>query len=150
MNQNGNPANPTHRPRRQGLAPPDPTMIALLPPPIQDTPEATETRNRAAIASIAAPAPVNANQAESAAECVLTRAQAEHMMRLIRVHDDDIKLVIRLNAQCLATVKLSPAANNRLIRDRQQRQSCRFAAKTGQQTGCHFNLAPGGVISILR
>ena len=27
---------------------------------------------------------------------------------------------------------------------------CRFAAKTGQQSGCHFNFAPGGVILILR
>ena len=27
---------------------------------------------------------------------------------------------------------------------------CRFAAKTGQQSGCHFNFATGGVILILR
>ena len=98
------------------------TLIALLPPPVQDTPEATETRNHAAIARIAALAPVNANEAELAAQCVLTRAQAEHVMRLIRIHDDDIKLVIRLNAQYLAMVKLSLAANNRLVREQQQRR----------------------------
>ena len=98
------------------------TLIALLPPPIQDPPEAIETRNHAAIARIAAMAPVNANEAELAAESVLARAQAQEVMRLIRLHDGDIKRVIRLNAQYLAMVKLALAVNARLVREQQQRR----------------------------
>ncbi len=98
------------------------TVIAILPPAPGNTPEATRTRNRAAIARIAALAPVNANEAELAAQCIVARAQAEEIVRLIRVHADDIKLVVKLNAQYRAIFELSLAANNRLVRDQQQRR----------------------------
>ena len=87
------------------------TLLALLPPPIEDTPEATLTRNRAAIARIAALAPVNADEAELAAQCVAAR-----------VHADDINLVIRLNAQYAAMIRASLSAHNRLLREQQQRR----------------------------
>ncbi|HBK07769.1 MAG TPA: hypothetical protein DDZ81_18265 [Acetobacteraceae bacterium] len=98
------------------------TLIALLPPPITDTPEARLTRNHAAIARIAALAPVNANEAELAAQCIAARAQAEDVMRLIRLHADDIKLVIKLNAQYSAMVRTSLAAHSHLLREQQQRR----------------------------
>ena len=87
------------------------TLLALLPPPIEDTPEATLTRNRAAIARIAALAPVNADEAELAAQCVAAR-----------VHADDINLVIRLNAQYAAMIRASLSAHNCLLREQQQRR----------------------------
>lgn len=98
------------------------TLSALLPPPIENTPEATLTRNHAAIARIAALAPVNANEAELAAQCIAARAQAEDVMRLIRLHADDINLVIRLNAQYGAMVRTSLAAHSHLLREQQQRR----------------------------
>ena len=98
------------------------TMLALLPPPVEDTPEATLTRNHAAIARIAALAPVNADEAELAAQCIAARAQAEDLLRLIRIHDDDINLVIRLNAQYAAMIRASLSAHNRLLREQQQRR----------------------------
>ena len=98
------------------------TLLALLPPPIEDTPQATRTRNHAAIARIAALAPVNANEAELAAQCIAARAQAEDLLRLIRVHANDIKIVIRLNAQYAAMIRASLSAHNRLLQEQQQRR----------------------------
>ena len=98
------------------------TLIALLPPPIEDTPEATLTRNHAAIARIAALAPVNESEADLAAQCIAARAQAEDLLRLIRLHDNDINLVIRLSAQYAAMVRASLSAHNRLLREQQQRR----------------------------
>ena len=99
------------------------TLIALLPPPIEDTPEATLARNHAAIARIAAMAPVNADEAELAAQCVAARAQAEEMLRLIRVHAADINLVVKLNAQYASMIRTSLSAHNRLRREQQQRRN---------------------------
>ena len=98
------------------------TLIALLPPPIEDTPEAILARNHAAIARIAALAPVNAEEAELAAQCIAARAQAEDLLRLIRVHAEDINLVIRINAQYAAMIRASLSAHNRLLREQQQRR----------------------------
>ena len=98
------------------------TLIALLPPPIEDTPEATLARNNAAAARIAALAPTNADQAELAAQCVAARAQAEDLMRLIRLHAADINLVVKLNAQCAAMFRASLAAHNRLLREQRRRR----------------------------
>src|SRR5471032_1653642 len=75
------------------------TLTDLLPPPPDDTQEALHTRNHAAIAKVAALLPVNANEADLAAQCIAARAQADEMLRLLRQHADDIGLVIRLNAQ---------------------------------------------------
>ncbi|HBK08152.1 MAG TPA: hypothetical protein DDZ81_20245 [Acetobacteraceae bacterium] len=98
------------------------TLITLLPPPPDSTPESLQTRNHAAIARVAALAPVNAAEAELAAQCIAARAQAEDVMRLIRVHAGDIRLVLRLNAQYAAMVRASLAALSHLRREQQQRQ----------------------------
>jgi hypothetical protein len=81
------------------------TLTGLLPPPLDDTPEALCTRNHAAIAKVAVLLPVNANEADlapsfacSVAQCIAARAQAQEMLRLLRQHAGDIGLVIRLNA----------------------------------------------------
>ncbi len=44
------------------------TLTDLLPPPLDDTPAALRTRNYAAIAKVAALLPVNANEADPAAQ----------------------------------------------------------------------------------
>jgi hypothetical protein len=75
------------------------TLFSLLPPPLADTPEALIARNNAAIAKIAALAPVNDDEADIAAHCVAARAQAEDMLRLIRFHAGDTPLVMKLTAQ---------------------------------------------------
>jgi hypothetical protein len=98
------------------------TLFHLLPPPLTNTPEGRRTRNRAAIARIADLDPVNANEAELAAQCVVARAQAEDIIRLTRDHADDIALVVKLNAQYAAMVRISLAAENRLIREQQRRR----------------------------
>jgi len=45
-------------------------LTDLLPPPLDDTPEALRTRNHAAIAKVAAMVPVNANEADLGAQCI--------------------------------------------------------------------------------
>src|SRR3978361_1216772 len=90
------------------------TLTDLLPPPLDDTPEALCTRNHAAIAKVAALLPVNANEADLAAQCIAARAQAEEMLRLLRQNADDIGLVMRLNAQYASTVRTSLSVQGRI------------------------------------
>lgn len=125
------------------------TLIALLPPPIEDTPEATLTRNHAAIARIAALAPVNANEAELAAQCIAARAQAEDVLRLIRLHANDINLVIKLNAQYSAMVRASLAVHNRLLRDQQQRYKRETTHSAADQDQWTHHIAEQSMLSAL-
>ena len=125
------------------------TLIALLPPPIEDTPEATLTRNHAAIARIAALAPVNDNEAELAAQCVAARAQAEDLLRLIRLHADDINLVIRLNAQYAAMIRVSLSAHNRLLREQQQRRKRETTHGAADQYEWTRHIAAQAMVSAL-
>jgi hypothetical protein len=46
------------------------TLTGLLPPPLDGRPETLRTRNHAAIARVAALLPVNANEADLAAQCI--------------------------------------------------------------------------------
>src|SRR5882757_1044840 len=104
----------TFSPPHPGIDPPSPlyyhlvyTLTDLLPPPLDDAPEALRARNHAAIAKVAALLPVNANEADLAAQCIAARAQAEEMLRLLRQHAGDIGLVMRLNAQYGSMVRTS-------------------------------------------
>jgi hypothetical protein len=92
------------------------TLTDLLPPPLDDTPEGLRARNHAAIAKVAALLPVNANEADLAAQCIAARAQAEEMLRLLRQHANNIGLVMRLNAQYGSMVRTSLAVHGRLMR----------------------------------
>jgi hypothetical protein len=97
-------------------------LTAHLPPPLTDTPQALIARNDTAIAQVAAMQPTNANEAALAVQCVATRAQAEDVLRLLRKHaDDDINLVVRLNAQYVAMVRASLGAHGHLTRAQKQR-----------------------------
>ena len=92
------------------------TLTDLLPPPLDDTQEALRVRNYAAIAKVAALLPVNANEADLAAQCIAARAQSEEMLRLLRQHAGDIGLVMRLNAQYGSMVRTSLSVLGRLTR----------------------------------
>jgi hypothetical protein len=98
------------------------TLTALLPPPLDDSPEALRTRNHAAIAKVAALLPVNANEADLAAQCIAARAQAEDILRLLRQHAGDIGLTMRLNAQYGSMVRTSLSVHGRLMRVQALRQ----------------------------
>jgi hypothetical protein len=98
------------------------TLTDLLPPPLDDSPDALLTRNHAAIAKVAALLPVNANEADLAAQCIAARAQAEDLLRLLRQHANDIQLVMRLNAQYASMVRTSLSVHGRLMRVQALRQ----------------------------
>ena len=107
------------------------TLTDLLPPPLDDTPAALRARNLAAIAKVAALLPVNANEADLAAQCIAARAQAEDMLRLLRQHAADIAVVMRLNAQYGSMLRTSLSLHGRLMRvqaHRQKREAIEGAA----------------------
>jgi len=98
------------------------TLTDLLPPPLDDTQEGLRARNHAAIAKVAALLPVNANEADLAAQCIAARAQAEDLLRLLHQHAGDIGLVMRLNAQYGSMVRTSLSVHGRLMRVQALRQ----------------------------
>jgi hypothetical protein len=98
------------------------TLMGLLPPPIDDSPDALRARNCAAVAKVAALLPVGANEIDLAAQCIAARAQAEEMLRLVRQNADDIGLVMRLNAQYGSMVRTSLSVHGRLMRVQAVRQ----------------------------
>jgi hypothetical protein len=107
------------------------TLTDLLPPPLDDAPGALRARNHAAIAKVAAMLPVNANEADLAAQCIAARAQAEDILRLLRENADDLALVIRLNAQYASMTRTSLSMHARLMRIqavRQKREAIEGAA----------------------
>jgi len=114
------------------------TLTHLLPPPLDDSPEALSARNHAAIAKVAALLPVNANELDlapsfacSVAQCIAARAQAEDILRLLRHNAHDIALVMRLNAQYTSMVRTSLSVQGRLMRvqaARQKREAIEGAA----------------------
>ncbi len=113
------------------------TLGATLPPPVNDTPEALLARTHAAIDEVAAMLPTNANEAGFAAQCVAARAQANDALRLIRKHDGDIDVVMKLNAQYVAMVRASLAASGHLRRTqavRYKREASDAALKADEST----------------
>jgi hypothetical protein len=113
------------------------TLTDLLPPPLDDSPEALRARNHAAVAKVAALLPVGANEIDLAAQCIAARAQAEEMLRLVRQHADDIGLVMRLNAQYGSMVRTSLSVHARLMRVqalRQKREAIEGAANADAWT----------------
>jgi hypothetical protein len=98
------------------------TLCAYLPPPLDDTPEALLIRNQAAVAKVAAMAPVNADEADIAAHCVGAREMANDVRRLIGVHADDIKLVMKLIAQYAHLERTAVSIRNQLSRVQAVRQ----------------------------
>jgi hypothetical protein len=106
-------------------------METFSPPPLDDTQEGLRARNLAAIAKVAALLPVNANEADLAAQYIAARPQARDVLRLLRHHAGDIGLVMRLNAQYGSMVRTSLSMHARLMRVqalRQKRQAIDGAA----------------------
>jgi hypothetical protein len=109
------------------------TLTGLLPPPLDDTQDALRARDLAAIAKVAALAPVNANEADLAAQCIAARAQAEDLLRLLRQHANDLPLMMRLNAQYGSMVRTSLSVHARLMRVQALRQKREANESTANQ-----------------
>jgi hypothetical protein len=125
------------------------TLTDLLPPPIDNSPEALYTRNRAAIAKVAALLPVNANEVDLAAQCIAARAQAEDILRLLRQHAGDIELVMRLNAQYGSMVRTSLSVLGRLTRIQALRQKREAIEGTANQDAWAMHVAQQSMLGVL-
>jgi hypothetical protein len=75
------------------------TLRNMLPPPIEDTPEALARRDRVAIATVAAMIPCNPAETTLAAHHVAALAHAGDCMRLAVHHAADLKQANQLRAQ---------------------------------------------------
>jgi hypothetical protein len=125
------------------------TLTDLLPPPLDDSPEALHDRNHAAIAKVAALLPVNANEADLAAQCIATRAQAEEMLRLLRQHAGDIGLVLRLNAQYGSMVRTSLSVLGRLMRVQAVRQKREAIDGAANQDAWTLHVAERSMLGVV-
>ena len=92
------------------------TLTALLPRPLSDSPQALLDRDHAAFDKVAAMLPVNEIEADLAARCVVTAAQAEDVMRLAHQYDGGMRTFIKLSAQYVALQRASLAAHSHLLR----------------------------------
>jgi hypothetical protein len=125
------------------------TLIDLLPPPLDDSPEALHDRNHAAIAKVAALLPVNANEADLAAQCIAARAQAEDLLRLLRQHAGDVGLVLRLNAQYGSMVRTSLSVHGRLMRVQALRQKRETIEGAANQDAWTLHVAERSMMGVL-
>src|SRR5450432_3494560 len=125
------------------------TFTDLLPPPLDDTQEALHTRNLAAIAKVAALLPVNANEADLAAQCIAARAQADEMLRLLRQHAGDIGLVIRLNAQYGSMLRASQSMHKHLIRVQTLRQKREAIDGAANQDAWTLHVAERSMLGVV-
>jgi hypothetical protein len=125
------------------------TLTDLLPPPLDDTPEGLRARNLAAIAKVAALLPVNANEADLAAQCIAARGQAEEMLRLLRQNADDIELVMRLNAQYGSMVRTSLSVHARLMRVQALRQKREAIDGAANQDAWTLHVAERSMLEVV-
>jgi hypothetical protein len=125
------------------------TLTDLLPPPLDDTPAGLRARNLAAIAKVAALLPVNANEADLAAQCIAARAQAEDLLRLLRQHAGDIGLVIRLNAQYASMLRTSLSLHGRLMRVQAQRQKRQATDGAASQDAWALHIAERSMVGVV-
>jgi hypothetical protein len=120
-----------------------------LPPPLDDTPEGLRARNLAAIAKVAALLPVNANEADLAAQCIAARAQAEDILRLMRQHARDIGLVMRLNAQYGSMLRTSLSVHGRLMRVQALRQKREAIEGAANQDAWALHVAERSMVGVV-
>ena len=122
----------------------------LLPPPLDDSPEALQARNLAAVAKVAALLPVNADETDLATHCILARGQAEEMLRLVRENANDIKLVLRLNAQYASMLRTSLSVHGRLIRVQALRRKRDATGAAANQDLWAQNAAERSMLAVMR
>ena len=124
------------------------TLMGLLPPPIDDSPEALRARNHTAIAKVAALLPVGANEIDLAAQCIAARAQAEEMLRLVRQNASDIELVMRLNAQYGSMVRTSLSVLGKLMRVQAVRQKREVIDGTATEDAWTLHVAERSMLKV--
>jgi hypothetical protein len=124
------------------------TLTALLPPPLDDSLEALRARNHTAIAKVAALLPVNANEIDLAAQCIVARAQAEDVLRLLRQNAHDLALVMRLNAQYASMVRASLSVHARLMRVQAVRQKREAIEATERQDALTLHVAEQSMLRV--
>jgi hypothetical protein len=98
---------------------------------------------------VAALLPVNANEADLAAQCIAARAQAEEMLRLLRQHANDIGLVMRLNAQYGSMVRTSLSVHGRLMRVQALRHKREAINEAANQDAWTLHVAERSMLAVV-
>jgi hypothetical protein len=97
-------------------------LRTMLPPPIDDSAEAVDRRERVAIAQIAALIPANADEADIAAHAVAASAQAADCLRLVTVHAADLHLAGQIRAQAASMGREARGYRTTLLRMQETRR----------------------------
>ena len=119
------------------------TLRATLPPPPDASPEAEVRRDHAALTQVAALSPVNAAEAEVAAQFVATHAYAMDCLRLARLPDCAIDQLQRCGAQAATMFRHAQGAMRLLLR----MQGARARRDSDQVSASHAAWAEHGAAS---
>ena len=92
------------------------TLVASLPPPPNDSPEALRERDDAALAVAASLAPATVQEADLAARFTAAAAHAEDRLRLAGHPNTDLAMRLKLTAQAASLMRQSQNAMNALLR----------------------------------
>jgi hypothetical protein len=98
------------------------TLRASLPPPVTDTPEDVARRDNAVIAQVACLLPLNADQANLAAQYVAANAGVLDCLRLAQEHRGDPKFFLKCNALATGMMRQARAIRTLLLRVQAKRR----------------------------
>jgi hypothetical protein len=107
------------------------TLRRAMPPPVDASPETMLRSHRVAIAKVAAMVPVNAQEADLAANAVAASTHAADCLRLAVRHASDLKLAGQLRAQAASMGRESRGYCTALLRMQAARQKRDSNDKTG-------------------
>lgn len=125
------------------------SLVTLLPPPVNNTPEGRRDRNLAAIVKIADQHPVNAYEADLAARYVINSAQSEDVMRQIRALDGDMKTYVRLHSLYNGLLRMALSADHHLRRAQAMRHAREANPTTASQDEWTHHIAQSEMLRVL-
>lgn len=101
-----------------------------LPPPFEDTHEAWEDRNLAAMAAIARLTPMNTGEALLAVQAIAAEAHASDVLESASQHRDDVQLAAKFRAQSAQMIRQAMQVRKELrITQAERREAERWHAE---------------------
>ena len=82
------------------------------------------------------------------AQCVVTRGQAEDLLRLVRRNADDAKLVIQLNAQYASMIRTALSVQDKLVKIQTVRQKRAKLESSANQDAWTLHIAERSMLEV--
>jgi hypothetical protein len=122
-------------------------LQASLPPPLENSPEGIARRDRVAIAQIASMLPINAEEANLAAQCVIASAFAADHLRSAAQHAADVKLAGKFRTLAARAGRESRSLRSLLMRIQAARQKGASAMAPRPDTIVGTKFSPLGLMT---